>query len=111
MQERGRVINHDLPNEIKLLEPVFSKNLGLHGSDFSVGSSDGQGNKVPTLWVRFHSDSMSPSPGDWYYCVIHFKYEGSGIYSRLGCGSTSVSDHAILKPSEIAKKSELLRML
>ena len=111
MQERVRLINHDLPNEIKLLELVLSKNLGLYGSDFSVGSSDGQGNIAPTPWVRFHSDSIFPSPRDWYYCVIHFKCDDSVIYFRLGCGSTSVSDHSILKPSEIAKKSELLRML
>ena len=48
MQERGRLVNHDLANEIKLLGPVLSRSLGLYGGDFSVGSSDGQGNKVPT---------------------------------------------------------------
>ena len=109
MQERSRLINHDLANEIKLLEPVLSQSLGPYGSDFSVGSSDGQGNKVPTPWVRFHSDSMSPSPRDGYYSVIHFKCDGSGIYFTLGCGSTSISDHSILKPSEIAKKIRIAR--
>ena len=40
MQERSRLINHDLANEIKLLEPVLSQSLGPYGGDFSVGSSD-----------------------------------------------------------------------
>ena len=64
MQKRGRLINHDLPNETKLSEPVLSKNLGLYRGHFSVESSDGQGNKIPIPWVRFHSGSMSPSPRD-----------------------------------------------
>lgn len=109
MQERGKLINHDLANELKSLGPVLSKCLGPYGSDFSVGSSDGQGNKVETPWVRFHSYSMSPSPRDGYYSVIHFKCDGSGVYFTLGCGSTSVSDHSILKPDEIAKKTRIAK--
>lgn len=110
MQERGRLINHDLANELKLLEPILSQSLGPCGGDFSVGSSDGQGNKIETPWVRFHSHSMSPSPRDGYYSVIHFTCDGSGIYFTLGCGSTSVSDHhPILKPSEIEKKTRIAK--
>ena len=52
---------------------------------------------------------MSPSPRDGYYCVIHFKCDGSGVYFTLGCGSTSVLDHSILKPSAIAKKVKIAK--
>ena len=109
MQERGKLINYELANEVTLLKPVLSQKLGSYGDDFSVGSSDGQGNKVPTPWVRFYSANMSPSPRDGYYCVIHFKCDGSGAYFTLGCGSTSVLDHTILKPDEIAKKIRIAK--
>lgn len=104
MQERGTLINKELTRELKTRERSLASKMGLYGSDFGVGSSDGMGSKTEAPWARFHSERMSPRASDGYYAVIHFKRDGSGLYLTLGCGSTSW-----VKGSLVTLKEELLK--
>ena len=100
MQERGKLINTVLKNELLGLGNFLASSLGKYGSDFHVSSSDGQGNKVEAPWVRFCSESMSPNARSGYYVVIHFKKNGAGLYLTLGCGASTLKNGSIVTLSE-----------
>lgn len=88
MQERGRLIRRVLPSDIKAIEPELRRALGDFASEFDIGASDGIGRKTEAPWVRFFAKSMSPTPRDGFYAVIHFAADGSAAFITVGCGST-----------------------
>lgn len=100
MKERGLLINSVLKSNLENLEEVLAPSLGNYGGDFSVSSSDGQGNKVEAPWVRFCSEKMSPNARNGYYVVIHFKKDGTGLYLTLGCGSSTLKNGSIVTLSK-----------
>ena len=111
MKERGKLIRKELSAEIGSIQTLLTSKLGLYGTDFDISSSDGIGRKTEAPWVRFYSKRMSPKPTDGYYCVIHFKRDGSGCYLTLGCGSTSWNGGSLipLKPEQLKIKTGIAR--
>jgi hypothetical protein len=111
MKERGKLIRKELSAEISSIQALLTSKLGLYGTDFDISSSDGIGRKTEAPWVRFYSKRMSPKPTDGYYCVIHFKRDGSGCYLTLGCGSTSWNGGSLipLKPEQLKIKTGIAR--
>lgn len=88
MQERGQLIRQVLPARIRDTEEELRTALGKFGGEFNVGASDGIGRKTEAPWVRFFAKSMSPTPRDGFYVVIHFAADGSAVFVTVGCGST-----------------------
>lgn len=111
MQERGRLINTVLKDDLLKLEDVLSPSLGKYGGDYYVDSSDGKGNKVEAPWVRFCSKSMSPNARTGYYVVIHFKKSGAGLYLTLGCAASTLKNGSIvtLNKTLLHSKTEVAR--
>lgn len=88
MQERGALIRRALPDAVREMAPGLQAALGAFGIDFDIDASDGIGRKTHAPWVRFHSTSMSPSPREGFYVVLHFAADGSAAFVTVGCGST-----------------------
>jgi MrcB-like, N-terminal domain/Domain of unknown function (DUF3883) len=88
MQERGRLIRKELVEAMRLsipnLQPAFDEVF----DDLAVEGSDGIGRKTEAPWVRLYSKSMSPSPREGFYLVIHFAADGASVFITLGCGGT-----------------------
>ena len=112
MQERGQLIRQALPASIRGSEAELRRTLGPFGDDFDVEASDGIGRKTEAPWVRIFSASMSPTPRDGYYVVIHFAADGSAVFVTVGCGSTiwangdlrPVSDEELKKRTDWARE-------
>ena len=101
MQERGRLIRSDLPNELRALSQSLSRALGEFGNDFHIDASDGMGRKTELPWVRFCSQRMSPRPTEGFYCVIHFSTDGSAVHITVGCGSSQFQNGSfVVLPNE-----------
>lgn len=88
MQERGRLVRSDLKTEVEQHAPRLAEALGSFGADLLVDASDGIGRKTELPWVRIYSRSMSPSPTEGFYCVMHFSTDGSAVHVTVGCGSS-----------------------
>lgn len=88
MQERGRILRDSLKPAIEAMQRPLSAALGPFGGDFLVEASDGIGRKTELPWVRFCSQSMSPSPTEGFYSVIHFSTDGTAIHITACCGSS-----------------------
>ena len=97
MQQRGHLIRNTLVDEIKSRKKILQSALGDFGMGFDVGASDGKGRKTEAPWVRFYSRSMSPSPTEGNYFVIHFSRDGRFVFFTVGCGST-IWEHGSLRP-------------
>ena len=112
MQERGTLIRHDLVNELEARSDELSTALGQFGADIGFGASDGVGRKTQAPWIRFYSESMSPTPREGYYMVIHFSADGSGVFFTIGCGSTIWANGMFyrLPDEELLERTKLARM-
>lgn len=88
MQERGRLIRHELPNALREHLSTLSGAFDTTFDDLAVEGSDGIGRKTEAPWVRIFSKAMSPNPREGFYLVIHFAADGSAIFITIGCGST-----------------------
>lgn len=111
MKQRGRLIRDTLVSEIAIRKPMLQEALSEYGQDFDVEGSDGIGRKTEAPWVRFYSKSMSPTPREGYYFVIHFSRDGRFVFLTVGCGST-IWENGSLRPvpkNELAKKVQLAR--
>ncbi|QUD86966.1 MrcB family domain-containing protein [Phenylobacterium montanum] len=105
MQERSRLIRQALPAAFRGLENDLRAALGGFADTFTVGASDGIGRKTEAPWVRICAASMSPTPRDGFYVVVHFAADGSAVFVTIGCGSTiwangelrAVSDEELTK--------------
>jgi hypothetical protein len=88
MQERGSLIRTALPRELRNrlveLRPAFDPLF----DDLDVEGSDGIGRKTEAPWVRLYSKTMSPTPREGFYFVIHFTADGTACFFTIGCGST-----------------------
>lgn len=88
MKERGALIRSTLPSDLRALESEYKSLLLPYDSEIGIEGSDGIGRKTEAPWVRIYSKSMSPSPREGYYFVIHFAADGSKVFFTVGCGST-----------------------
>jgi len=111
MRERGALIRRALPASVKQFIPQLAAALGPFGGDVDVDASDGIGRKTQAPWFRIFSRSMSPTPRDGFYVVIHFAADGSAVFVTVGCGSTiwangelrAVSDHELERRTSWAR--------
>ncbi|ARL94671.1 MrcB family domain-containing protein [Burkholderia pseudomallei] len=88
MQERGNLIRSGLVQEIRARLPELSRAFDPLFDDLAVEGSDGIGRKTEAPWVRLYSKTMSPTPREGFYVVIHFSADGSACFFTVGCGST-----------------------
>jgi hypothetical protein len=111
MQERGRLVRTTLAKAVKARVSLLSEALDGFGDDFHVDASDGVGRKTECPWVRFCSKSMSPSPRQGFYCVIHFSTDGSAVHFTVGCGSSRYSNGSFsaLPDEELLKRTSWAR--
>lgn len=111
MKQRGHLIRDGLVSEIRAREKLLKRALEDFGEDFDVGASDGIGRKTEAPWVRFFSKSMSPTPREGYYFVIHFSRDGRFVYFTVGCGSTIWENGSLksIPKIELAKRVGLAR--
>lgn len=113
MQERGRLIRHDLPDRIRALEARIAPELGEFGKDFYVEGKDGIGRKSELAWVRFCSRRMSPRPTDGFYTVLHFATDGSALHVAVGCSSSRFKNgySIVLKDEELDQRTSWARSI
>ncbi|MEO0568810.1 MAG: DUF3578 domain-containing protein [Pseudomonadota bacterium] len=113
MQERGRLIRHELVDEIRALNRPLVRALGTFGHDFFVEGSDGIGRKTELAWARFCSEEMSPRPTVGFYVVLHFSTDGSGVNIAVGCSSSRFHNgYSIVLPLEdLDKRCEWARQI
>ena len=88
MQERGRLIRHELPDQIRALADPLSDALGRFGNEFHVDARDGMGSKTELPWVRFSSSELSPRATEGFCCMLHFSTDGTAVHVTLACGSS-----------------------
>ena len=113
MKERGQLIRSNVAEYIRNLSSSLAPALGRFGEDFHVDASDGIGRKTELPWVRFCSKSMSPSPTQGYYCVLHFSTDGSSIYIAVGCSSSKFRNGSFvtLSDDELDKRTAWARQV
>ena len=113
MEERGKLLRHDLVGAVRALGPILSPALGKFGDDFLVEASDGIGRKTELPWVRFCARSMSPTPRDGYYCVLHFSTDGSAVHLTVGCSSSQFINGSFvtLKAEELDRRTNWARQM
>ena len=61
MQERGVLIRKVLTGKIQDISAEIASALGPFGNDLMVEGRDGTGQKTELPWVRFCSETLSPS--------------------------------------------------
>ena len=112
MQERGRLIRHTIPDELKSMSAELRAALGpTFGAEFAVGELDGIGRKTEAPWVRIFATSMSPRPTAGWYVVVHFAADGSSVFVTVGCGSTVWSNGSLTResPAELSARTDWAR--
>jgi len=92
MQERGTLIRSDIPVWLRSHQTELIQALGKPVLDFIVEGRDGTGRKTEIPWIRFCSESHSPSATEGWYCVYLFEAKGDVLYLCLIHGATRFID-------------------
>jgi hypothetical protein len=105
MQRRGVLIRDLIPRELRAASARLKSALGVHGEDLGFQGRDGTGRKTLIPWVRFYSQSRSPSAQRGWYCVYLFDARATGVYLELGHGSTNFieGEYHPRPPEELAR--------
>ena len=97
MQARGDLIRNDIPRQLRsAVEEGKIPNASLIKDHFIEGS-DGKGNKNYVPWVRFASESLSPSARIGWYITFLFSSDGSSVWLVIAHASSSEGGKAISK--------------
>ena len=107
MDRRGSLIRRTLPAEIQSISPELRQALGVYGEDAQVEGKDNQGQMSRIPWVRWFSDSRSPSATSGWYVVYLFHPDGSGVSLCLSHGSTEIVGTGFVNRSD-AEVAELM---
>lgn len=102
MQERGTLIRSDIPAWLRSHQAELAQALGSSGSDLQIEGRDGTGRKTDIPWVRFCSESHSPSATEGWYCVYLFESKGDTLYLCLIHAATRYIDGEF-KPRSVAE--------
>ncbi|WP_146173791.1 MrcB family domain-containing protein [Saccharothrix carnea] len=87
MQERGRLIRHEVARWLREQLPTIAENTpGV--DDWQVEARDGTGLKNEIPWARVYSASRSPSATVGWYIVYLFGAQGDRVYLSLMQGTT-----------------------
>jgi MrcB-like, N-terminal domain len=100
MKERGDLIRHELPDEIRSLGPELRRVLGAYGDDADAQGKDNMGQNSRIPWVRWYSRSRSPSATQGWYVVYLFHADASGVSICLSHGSTNLEGSALVQKSD-----------
>jgi hypothetical protein len=105
MVERGLLIRHTLPDELRLNGARLRRAMGKIGDDTDAEGRDHTGQRSRIPWVRWHSKSRSPSATQGWYVVYLFHPDGSGVSLCLSHGSTTFEqgDYVNRSPAEAAE--------
>jgi hypothetical protein len=97
MQARGNLIRNTIPGLFrKAAESNRIPNISLI-PDLFIEGSDGKGNKNYVPWVRFASESLSPSARIGWYITFLFSTDGSSVWLVIAHASTSEGGKSISK--------------
>jgi hypothetical protein len=97
MQARGDLIRNTIPGLFrKAAESNRIPNVSLI-PDLFIEGSDGKGNKNYVPWVRFASESLSPSARIGWYITFLFSTDGSSVWLVIAHASTSEGGKSISK--------------
>lgn len=88
MQERGRLVRHDVASWLREQLPAFKSSAPVEIDDWQVEARDGTGLKSEIPWVRVHSAGRSPSATTGWYVVYLFGAQGDHVYLSLMQGAT-----------------------
>lgn len=102
MEARGELIRNQIP---KLFRRAVESGLLPNASlipDLFIEGSDGKGNKNYVPWVRFASESLSPSARVGWYITFLFSTDGNSVWLVIAHASSSEGGKAISK--EVRKK-------
>jgi len=95
MQARGDLIRNDIPRRLRsAVDEGKLPNASLI-KDYFIEGSDGKGNKNYVPWVRFASESLSPSARIGWYVTFLFSSDGSSVWLVIAHASTSEGGKAI----------------
>lgn len=103
MQTRGVLVRATIPNQLRRDQRRLASAAEI--SDLAIEGRDGTGRKTPIPWVRFYSQSRSPSAQDGWYCVYLFHPDGTGVYLTLIHGATTLKAGSFVarEPNEMAQ--------
>ena len=102
MEARGELIRNQIPRLFKrAVESGLLPNASLI-PDLFIEGSDGKGNKNYVPWVRFASESLSPSARVGWYITFLFSTNGNSVWLVIAHASSSEGGKAISK--EVRKK-------
>ena len=97
MQARGDLIRNDIPRQLRsAVDEGKIPNASLI-KDYFIEGSDGKGNKNYVPWVRFASESLSPSARIGWYITFLFSSDGSSVWLVIAHASSSEGGKAISK--------------
>lgn len=108
MDRRGVLIRRALPAELASRSNVLRAALGKYGTDARSEGKDNQGQMSRIPWVRWFSESRSPSATGGWYVVYLFHPDGSGASLCLSHGSTQIVGTGFVNRSD-AEVAELMR--
>lgn len=107
MRRRGVLIRDTLPSELKKVGAPLQAALGQYGDDATAKGRDNTGQMSRIPWVRWYSQSRSPSATQGWYVVYLFHPDGSGVSLCLSHGSTHIEANAYVNRSD-AEVAELM---
>ena len=97
MEARGELIRNQIP---RLFKSAVNSGLLPNASlipDLFIEGSDGKGNKNYVPWVRFASESLSPSARIGWYITFLFSTDGNSVWLVIAHASSSEGGKAISK--------------
>ncbi|WP_189406812.1 DUF3578 domain-containing protein [Mesorhizobium sp. M1A.F.Ca.ET.072.01.1.1] len=107
MERRGILIRRTLPAELSSRGAALTAALGKYGTDARSEGKDNQGQMSRIPWVRWFSESRSPSATSGWYVVYLFHPDGSGVSLCLSHGSTQIVGTGFVNRSD-AEVAELM---
>lgn len=95
MQERGELIRNEIPQQLRSAVKSGKISNASLIRDFFIEGSDGKGNKNYVPWVRFASESLSPSARIGWYITFLFTSDGSSVWLVIAHASSAEGGKAI----------------
>jgi hypothetical protein len=105
MATRGDLIRGTIRNLLVAMTASLARAARLAESDVLIEGRDATGRKSEVPWVRFASNSRSPSATVGWYVVLLPRRDGAGVYLALAHGSAQFKGDYLVKRSdaELAK--------
>ena len=89
MQERGQLVRHDGPDELRELLPDLAPLFPEGSRDLVSNGRDGTGQKTEIPWFRLAAEGLSPDARTGFYLVYLFDGEGATVALSLNQATTT----------------------